>query len=636
MSTVPTLADLLAHRRRAAFVGRERELGLLQTLTAPDGPAIAYLHGPYGMGKSALLDAFESRVSARGISCLRLTGGAVEPQPDAMLAALADVLDSEGRALAEIVQTLADRELPWILIIDDADALQLVAAWLRRHLIPALPATARLILAGRRPPPSVWGMEYGELFVSIPLRPLAQDAVLASARDAGLDAETGDKIWRIAGGHPLSLRMALQAARAGVLDAAHTAGALAGTLLAGISDAALQRMVEAAAVVRRSTRPIMTAVLDDEGLEGFEAFAALPFVQLDREGYYLAEPVRRALADRLAAIDPNRHTDLRRTAAAWITRQLHTAGPAERWRYMADLLHLVEHPQVRDAFFPSDTPAPPVEPAEREDFAAIFAICAARAGDAERRIIEHWARVLPHRFSVARGPGGEVLAFYVYAHGDDAVDELAPFDALLASWLTHRAHNDVAGGTLFLRQLLAAEPGDARPERAACTLDVKRVYFERWNLARVYTAARLDVIEGPVMRRLGFRPLSLPRDGLPGSMVLELPGAGLVGWVSALVGVPAVPSAAATAFDFARDRREVTIDDRTVHLTRLEAGVLAMLIDHAPAVVTRDALIDTVWQRAFVGSNVVDAVMRTLRRKLGTASRQIATVPKAGYRLLSP
>jgi DNA-binding winged helix-turn-helix (wHTH) protein len=248
--------------------------------------------------------------------------------------------------------------------------------------------------------------------------------------------------------------------------------------------------------------------------------------------------------------------------------------------------------------------------------------------------MEHWIRALPQRFNVARGAGGEVLAFYVFARDDDGLDTLAAKDPLLRSWRAHLAQNPVSGATLFMRQLLAADPAEHAPERAACILDLKRAYFERWDLSRVYAAASAGTIAGPVMRRLGFRPLSTPRRGAPGSIVLDLPGSGLIDWVAALVGSVA-RAEAGTELRFARDRREVTIGGAVVQLTPLEAGVLAMLMDRAPAVVTREALIETVWQRAFVGSNVVDAVIRTLRRKLAAEKHCVVTVPKSGYRFIS-
>jgi DNA-binding response OmpR family regulator len=85
------------------------------------------------------------------------------------------------------------------------------------------------------------------------------------------------------------------------------------------------------------------------------------------------------------------------------------------------------------------------------------------------------------------------------------------------------------------------------------------------------------------------------------------------------------------SLEFARDRREIVLGGRAIELTPLEAQVLAEL-DRAPAVVPREDLIERIWRRAYVGSNVVDTVVRTLRKKLGPRSDCVQTVPKAGYR----
>lgn len=52
--------------------------------------------------------------------------------------------------------------------------------------------------------------------------------------------------------------------------------------------------------------------------------------------------------------------------------------------------------------------------------------------------------------------------------------------------------------------------------------------------------------------------------------------------------------------------------------------------------VGREDLIERVWRRSVVGSNVVDTVIRTLRRKLGSRRDCVQTVPKAGYRYVDP
>ena len=106
----------------------------------------------------------------------------------------------------------------------------------------------------------------------------------------------------------------------------------------------------------------------------------------------------------------------------------------------------------------------------------------------------------------------------------------------------------------------------------------------------------------------------------------------MIEWVSALVDAGTEGMARGDHLDFARDRREVAVGGRAIELTPLEAQVLGELIDRAPAVVRREDLIDRIWRRAYVGSNVVDTVVRTLRKKLGPRRNCIQTVPKAGYR----
>ena len=76
----------------------------------------------------------------------------------------------------------------------------------------------------------------------------------------------------------------------------------------------------------------------------------------------------------------------------------------------------------------------------------------------------------------------------------------------------------------------------------------------------------------------------------------------------------------------------IVVEGRAIEQTPLEAQVLGELIDRAPAVVRREDLIERIWRRAYVGSNVVDTVVRTLRKKLGPRRTCIQTVSNAGYR----
>jgi DNA-binding response OmpR family regulator len=49
-------------------------------------------------------------------------------------------------------------------------------------------------------------------------------------------------------------------------------------------------------------------------------------------------------------------------------------------------------------------------------------------------------------------------------------------------------------------------------------------------------------------------------------------------------------------------------------------------------IVTRDELLEKIWKTPFAGSNKVEAVIRTLRKKLGRFAASIETVTGHGYR----
>ena len=431
--------------------------------------------------------------------------------------------------------------------------------------------------------------------------------------------------------------MAIHAARAGSLGTTRDAGELANAILRAIGDSDLRRAVEACAIVRRANRSLMSAILEAKEpipLSLLEAVEGLPFAKRDAEGIYIAEPVRRAIIDWMSGVEAERYQLWRNTAVDWIVSRLRAAGRSGRWRYMADLLHLLEQPALRNAFFPPEEEAPPVEPARGDDFDQILDIVELRDGPDERALIEVWTQRLPHRFSVARGSGGEVLAFYLFARQDDPHSGLGAVDPLFAAWQAHLAANPVEGEVLFIRQMSARAHGAHSPGRTACILDLKRHYIERPQMARIYCCAFAD--DRDLLHRLGFRPLEQPQAGTLDTMVLEVPGSDMIEWVSALVDAGARGMAHGDNLDFARDRREIGVGGRAIELTPLEAQVLGELIDRAPAVVRREDLIERIWRRAYVGSNVVDTVVRTLRKKLGPRRNCIQTVSKAGYRYSWP
>ena len=326
-------------------------------------------------------------------------------------------------------------------MIDDVDTWRLASTWLRTELLPALPANLRFILAGAAPPPAAWSTEYGSHFLEIRLGPLARAPSDATVAAANLPPAIAERIWSLTGGHPLGLQMAIHAARSGSLDTVRDAGELANTILHAIGDSELRRAVEACAIVRRANRALLSTILNSAApvpLSLLEAVEALPFATRDAEGIYITEPVRQAIVDWMSGVDAERYQAWRKTAAEWIVVRLRAAGRSRRWHYLADLLHLLEEPSLRNAFFPTDARDTAGRTGARRRFQADPRYRRElRNGPDERARVEVWANALPHRFSVARAANGEVLAFYLFARHDDPHAGLGSLDPLFAEWQRH-------------------------------------------------------------------------------------------------------------------------------------------------------------------------------------------------------
>jgi DNA-binding response OmpR family regulator len=83
--------------------------------------------------------------------------------------------------------------------------------------------------------------------------------------------------------------------------------------------------------------------------------------------------------------------------------------------------------------------------------------------------------------------------------------------------------------------------------------------------------------------------------------------------------------------------RRVTLDGEEIAMRPKEFDVLALLGRHAGAVVTREQLIEQVWDENWWGSTkTLDVHINSVRRKLGEeagAPSRIATIRGVGYRL---
>ncbi|HET8644377.1 MAG TPA: response regulator transcription factor, partial [Vicinamibacteria bacterium] len=71
-----------------------------------------------------------------------------------------------------------------------------------------------------------------------------------------------------------------------------------------------------------------------------------------------------------------------------------------------------------------------------------------------------------------------------------------------------------------------------------------------------------------------------------------------------------------------------------VHLTQREFRLLRALVEARGRVLTRERLLESVWDEAEVDARAVDAAMRRLRAKLGPGRRHLQTMVGFGYRFV--
>ena len=83
-------------------------------------------------------------------------------------------------------------------------------------------------------------------------------------------------------------------------------------------------------------------------------------------------------------------------------------------------------------------------------------------------------------------------------------------------------------------------------------------------------------------------------------------------------------------------RHTVQVSGREIALTLKEYELLRVLMQKPGRLIEREALIDAVWSRDYMGaSHTLDAHIQTLRSKLGPCAGQIQTVYGRGYKIRS-
>jgi hypothetical protein len=626
------------------FVGRAPELAHLLHLLDEQGTPVVFVHGIAGIGKSSLQETFARQAQALGAVVISLDCRAIKPSSHGFLHELSAAIGGNGTDVEHIALRLSRLGARVVLTLDTYELFRMMDTWLRDVFIPALPDNVHIVFFGREPPVAAWYTTHGwnGMVQSILLGALSNREAKALLLQCGLPETETQRVAQWTGGHPLALKLAAATIaerpqlQLGAAESGQVVTELAQLYLADASDPISRVVVEAACVVRRTTRSLLGALLPDIAPnDAYARLQALPFVEHARDGLMMHELVQHAIVAHLRAIDPARYSHYRRAAWRQLRSEFSPSSHAMSWRYTADMIYLIDHPMIHEVFFPSDVNSYAVEQATPHDWTSIQDITLRHDGPETLAMVQQWWNRVPNAFSVARTRSGEVAGYNCLLQVEPSTTRLGFDDPVTRFWWEYVQANPIPKRqlALFLLRSLGAEEGDrAHPVQGALLLDIKHTYLEHPQTRLVFS---LDYTKDwiPFNEQLGFRLINwVSLDGKDYYTSVNDFGPQLVpGWLSRLVDTEL---GFTTAPILNIEARELVMDNTHITLTPLEIHLMQCLVQCEGKAVSRDDLLNEVWGYDYEGgSNVIDRVVNSLRKKFGEQAKCIETVSGVGYKL---
>jgi hypothetical protein len=518
------IADRLAAARDARFVGRGAEIEAFRAAAAAVEPpfAVLHVHGPGGIGKTALLRQYGAVAARLGRPVVWLDARDLVARPDVFVPALGQALDVASGSLAAVLDQWPPRA---VLFIDSYEVVAALDPWLRQRFLPGLPAGTLVIIAGRHAPHAAWGtdVQWAALQRALPLRDLQPDESRAYLALRGVTARCQPDIVRAVGGHPLALsliadafeRQSVHDLGCAASDSDHGPGGLGSATgdrfelgsRPEIVQTLLERLLEhapgpeyrlalyACATLPALTEPDLAAALGgaDPG-PLFQWLAGLSFIEHGARGLRPHDLAREVLC----ADARWRNADLLRTLNGRLLEHLYgrlrqAAGIAQQ-RIWFDIIYVQRFNAGLRPFYAwsavSSAHAAPVRPGDAE---AIVEIVARHEGAAVARIARHWLERQPGGFLVFVDSSGTLTGFMATVRIEDASDDDRKVDPAVDRTLEFvRRHGPARPGEeiAYSRFFLSRDGGQADPATMNIVAPNASLYWtSRPRLAWSFVAA---------------------------------------------------------------------------------------------------------------------------------------------------
>ncbi|WP_254402660.1 ATP-binding protein [Streptomyces sp. AC555_RSS877] len=393
------------------FVGREEEVELFRRALSgvPSAPSVIVLHGPGGIGKSALLQRYAVEARSAGRPVVSVDTRTIYPSPAAFEQAATGALFQDD----------------CVLMVDSFERCRDMEEWLRNRFLPRLPTGVLVVLAGRLPPGPLWRTDLGwrDLMRVVPLSELDADEAAGLLAGQGADPTAHRELLGFAGGNPLALRLAAEVAAHGSTDGTVWEPSRAVTeqllshLVGDLPSPAHRHALEICGHALDTTEDLLRVVLPEEdATQLFAWLRQLPFVRSGRYGVYPHDVIRDSLDSDFRWRDPDRYMAMHRAVRRHLVERIRNAPEREALRATGAYNYIISRTSWIRKFRGSrdeggayeDTPRP-------EEAAELVRMTREIEGEQSAAAVEYWLTRQPESFKVHRRySSNELLGFMAW------------------------------------------------------------------------------------------------------------------------------------------------------------------------------------------------------------------------------
>jgi hypothetical protein len=401
------LGDVLDAAGSRTFVGRGRELAAFDDAVGGRSSRRVFLvHGVGGIGKSTLLGQFRAHALAAGRPAVLVDGREVDPSPEGVRAALA-------RALPDRSTRFDDLRAP-ALLVDHYEQLTATDAWMRRELLPDLPADAVAVLAGRHAPDPAWRRLPGwrELGTVFRLESLSEAESREFLVRSGVPADRQAGVLPLSRGHPLALALLADAATEGPLpealaDAPDLVSALLEGVVSQVPGEAHAVGLATCTVAWSTTEDLLAETVGDAAREVWDWLARQPYVARGPRGLILHDLARDVLTAELERRSPERQRRLHRIVHDRVVAEIRGSEGPDRQHPAQQLLFLHRHSPLTSTIGTlRSRGSAAVVPGTGQDHPAVLSMIERFLGPDSAALARGWLRDAPDGLQVVRQPGG--------------------------------------------------------------------------------------------------------------------------------------------------------------------------------------------------------------------------------------